>query len=600
MFLQRLLEYSDRLGLPPALYVSTPVRYVIELDGAGRLLVPEPVDTADPASPQTRRGQPHPVPRVQRTVKVRPLLLADNAEYTLGLGREASRPERVAACHAAYVAQLERCVAATGEPAVQAVCRFLEGDPLSQLRLPDDYDRGESITFRVDGRWVVDLPAVQAFWAAENDPDADPEHPAPVMQCLICGARRPALRRLQAKVKRVPGGQSSGTAIISANAEAFESYGLEASLIAPTCAVCGERFTKALNSLLAERAHHIVLGGTVLVFWTREAHPFSLRELLDTPQPEQVRELVESVRRGQPPADVDDTAFYAAVLSGSGGRAVLRDWIDTTVARVKQSLGRWFGRQAVVDAYGGPARPLGVYALAAATVRDPRKDLAPPTPRALWRAALTGTPLPVALLAEAVHRNRAERQVTRQRAALIKLVLCSRQPGLAEGAPPGEADAAMEDAMVQLDRNNPSPAYRCGRLLAVIEEAQKAALPTVKATVVDRFYGSASTAPASVFGRLLQGARPHLAKLRRDRPGAYHALQERLEEIQAGLDGFPRVLTLEEQGLFALGYYHQRAWDRAQAREAKARKAAGMATDLAEDGVAALADAESADEDKEE
>jgi len=596
MFLQRLLEYAGRLNLPPTLYAEAPVRYLIELDSAGRPLSPELVDTADPASPRTRRGQLHLVPRVQRTVKVRPQLLADNAEYTLGLGREGSKPERVAECHAAYLAQLERCARVTADPAVEAVRRFLAGDGPAGLRLPDDMDRGAAISFRVEGQWVVDLEAVQAFWAAENDPDADPDRPAPVMQCLICGARRPVLRRLQAKVKGIPGGQTAGTALISANKEAFESYGLEASLIAPTCAPCGERVTKALNSLLADPAHHTALGGAVLVFWTREEHPFSLRDLLESPQPEQVRALIESVRSGQPFPRVDETAFYAAVLSASGGRAVVRDWLDTTVAGVKRSLGRWFQRQAIVDAYGAPPRPLGIYALAAATVRDARKDLAPPIPRALWHSALTGAPLPAGLLAEAVRRNVAERRVTFQRAALIKLALCGGPWAGREGP----ADENMEDEMVQLDANNASPAYRCGRLLAVIEEAQRLAIPGINATVVDRFYGAASTAPASVFGRLLQGVRPHLAKLRRDRPAAFRALQMRLEEIQAGMSGFPRTLSLEEQGLFALGYYHQRAWDRAQAREAAARRRAGMAAGPVDEGVAALAEDDAPEKSEEE
>ena len=154
--------------------------------------------------------------------------------------------------------------------------------------------------------------------------------------------------------------------------------------------------------------------------------------------------------------------------------------------------------------------------------------------------------------------------------------------------------------MVQLDADNPSPAYRCGRLLAVIEEAQRLAVPGIKATVVDRFWGAASTAPASVYGRLLQGVRPHLAKLRRDRPGAFRALQLRLEEIQAGLTGFPRTLTLEEQGLFALGYYHQRAWDRAQAREAVARLRAGAPLDAVDENAAELAQDEATESDEEE
>jgi len=131
----------------------------------------------------------------------------------------------------------------------------------------------------------------------------------------------------------------------------------------------------------------------------------------------------------------------------------------------------------------------------------------------------------------------------------------------------------MEDTMTQLDTGHTNPAYLCGRLFAILEEAQLAALPGAKATIVDRFYGTASSAPASVFCRLLRGVQPHLAKLQRDQPGVYLALQTRLEDVQAGLSGFPRILTLEEQGLFALGYYHQRAYDRAQRKEAVRRKA---------------------------
>jgi len=518
------------------------------------------------------------VPRVQRSSAIRPLLLADNAEYTLGLARrEGQEAGRVARCRQAYLEQVEACVAQTGEPAVAAVERFLKGQPLAGLRLPADYDPGASITFRVDGVLPVDLPAVQEFWASQNAPDADGAGAAPTMTCVVCGRQRPVLRRLQSKIKGVPGGQTSGTALISANAEAFESYGLSESLIAPTCARCGECFTYGLNSLLADPAHRAYLGGTVLVFWTREEQPFSLLDYLDRPQPGDVAALLEAARRGGSQPGVDETAFYAAVLSGSGGRTVVRDWIDTTVGEVKRHLVDWFAGQRIAGAYGEGPQPLGVYALAAATVRDARKEPpAPGTPLALWGAALTGAPLPAGLLSQAVRRNRAEQGVTRPRAALIKLVLASQHP------------IQKEDRMATLDRENPSPAYLCGRLLAVIEEAQRLAVPGIKATVVDRFYGTASSAPASVFGRLLRGAQPHLAKLQRDKPGAYGAIQRRLEDIQAGLEGFPRVLTLEEQGLFALGYYHQRAADRAAAMAGAARKRAGLAAP--EDDIADLAE----------
>jgi len=564
VLLQRLVDYSWRLDLPPRLYAEVPVRYIIELDSEGWLLGPRPTDTADPASPRTRRGVRRRAPQVQRSSAIRPLLLADKADYTLAYTGSRGRPERVAACHSEYVKLLARCADCTGEPAVLAVLRFLGGDPLGQLVVDESFDPGAFITFRVDGVFPIDLPSVQAFWAQENDPES---RQAPRMQCLVCGEDRPVLGRLQAKIKGVPGGQTSGTAIISANAEAFESYGLSASLIAPTCPDCAERFTKAANELLANERSRIRLGGAAFIFWTQEEVDFDLRTFLSDPKPEDVRSLLESVRTGRPPADVDDTGFYATALSGSGGRAVVRDWIDTTVGEVKRHLSAWFARQIIVGAWGEEPQPLGLYALATATVRDAARELAPPAPRALLRSALTGVPLPPGLLYQAVRRNRAEQTVTRPRAALIKLVLL------------GQSSNEKEDFMVQLDSDNRTPAYRCGRLLAVLETVQRLAVPGAKSTIVDRFFGTASSAPASVFGRLLRGAQPHLAKLERDRPGAHIALQRRLEEIQGGIaaSGFPRILTLEEQGIFALGYYHQRAYDRAQRREASERRKAGLA-----------------------
>ena len=122
--------------------------------------------------------------------------------------------------------------------------------------------------------------------------------------------------------------------------------------------------------------------------------------------------------------------------------------------------------------------------------------------------------------------------------------------------------------MVQLDESNQTPAYLCGRLLAVLERTQRLAISGAGTTLVDRYYGTASTAPASVFGSLLTGAQAHLGKLRRDRPGAYERIQQELEEILGGLPAFPRTLSLDDQALFALGYYHQRANSRARARAA--------------------------------
>lgn len=587
MLLQRLIEYSDRLDLPPPLYKLSPVRYIIDLDIDGTVRLPQPTDTADPSNKRTKRGQQRLVPAVQRAAGIKPLLLADHAEYTFGLPREQSKPERTEQCHAAYLDLVERCASETEDAGVAAVYAFLQNDPLSQLALPEDFDRGGAITFRVANRFVTDSRAVQRFWAKEHRPQAD-DKGVRVMQCLVCGEKKPALERMLSKIKGIPGGQTSGTALISANASAFESYGLHASQIAPTCADCAERFTKALNSLLSQPETHYYLSSVMIfTFWTREESSFFLSDFMDAKKPGEIRQLIQSVRKTQFDPKLEPTHFYALSLSASGSRAVVRDWIDTTVGHVKQNLGQWFAAQEIVGYDGEPSDPLGLYALAAGTVRDMQKDLPPSTARILLRAAISKTPLPWGLLHQAIRRNRAEQGVNRQRAALIKLVLTYN-------------NKIEEDKMVQIDFDFEDPGYLCGRLLAVLERAQTAAIPGIKATIVDRFYGTASSAPQTVFPRLVRGAQAHFSKLRRDKPGTEKALQRQCEEIMGKLPpryqaeasagvpssacgirtNFPTALTPEQQGFFALGYYHQRAWSRLQAKEAGERKQAAKKEDV--------------------
>ena len=567
MLLQKLVDYSRRQEHRPSLYGEGPVHYIVNLDGDGRFQ--SMIDIADPSNRRTRRGQIRLIPQVQRAVGIRPLLLTDKADYTFGHIAEEKRADRAQRCHQAYVELVERCAAETEERDVAAVLRFLRDDPLGQVKpdeLFDPFDPSGIITFAVGNRVVVDHPAVQAFWASANAVSGEGTQ---TMQCLVCGNHRPALERLQGKVKGIPGGQTSGTSIISANEDAFLSYGQRASLISPTCAECGEGFTRGINTLLASERTRFISGNGAFVFWTRDESDFGPFASIDAPEPDRVLALLESVHRGRR-TTVDDGPFYALSLSASGGRAVVRDWIDTTVGHAKERLARWFESQRITVWSEENSRYYGLRALAFATVREPR-DLPVTTLRSLFHTAFTGNPVPWDILYQAVRRNRAEQTVTRPRAALIKLALLSHQ-----------ADY-KEDYMVQLDTENAEPAYVCGRLLAILEEIQRAAMPGVNATIVDRFYGTASTAPQTVFSRLLKGAQAHLSKLERDKRGAHVALQRRLEEVLSRIDAksnFPRTMNLEQQGLFSLGYYHQRAHSRSQARENAERRRAGGETDI--------------------
>ena len=558
MLLSKLREYADeRLGdQPPPLYASTPVAWAVAIDIDGKALSSLPISLIDPSTTRGKRGKDMIAPVVQRSSGIKPLLLADQGEYTFGRARNPEKQKRTDEAHAAYRDLLDRCYAATNEPAVRAVQRFYDQGGATQLDLGDDWDYGLKIIFVVhfeNGTICrpTDLPAVQGFWLSVNQPASDGSS-----QCLVCGDHKPALDRLQANIKGIRGGQSSGTALISANAEAFESYGLKASRTAPTCQECGEAVIRAVNHLIGGEKTSLSVGSATFVFWTSEKTPgFDFGGLLQNPDPAAVKALIASVKSGRRTTIEDMTAFYAVSLSASGGRAVVRDWIDTTVGSVKQNVTRWFDLQRITnprdeDPTGQNPKPLSLFRLAVSTVRE-AKDLPVTTGRTLFRAALAGTPLPMEIAFQAVRRNRAERNVRSERAALIKLVLLSRS-----------LSGKENDHMVALESEHPDPAYHCGRLLAVIERIQYHALGQVNASVVDRYYGAASSTPAVVFGRLLRGAQPHLAKLDGGRRGG---LQNSVMEVCDQIAQFPKTLTLEQQALFSLGYYHQKAHDRAAA-----------------------------------
>jgi CRISPR-associated protein Csd1 len=220
------------------------------------------------------------------------------------------------------------------------------------------------------------------------------------------------------------------------------------------------------------------------------------------------------------------------------------------VGKAQHNLARWFRLQRLVDWDGQVMDPYGLFPIAASIA--PKTKGAPDIPanisRSMMAAALTGAAFTPYLLYQAVRRNQAEQGITRPRAVLIKMALLSQN-----------LFDLKEDDMIELEQTNREPAYLCGRLLAELENIQKEAVPGAKATLVDRFFGTASSAPASVFGNLMRGAQPHLSKLRKEKPKIYAATQTRLEEIQEALPFFPKVLTMQEQGLFSLGYYHQRA-----------------------------------------
>ncbi|HVB21703.1 MAG TPA: type I-C CRISPR-associated protein Cas8c/Csd1 [Ktedonobacteraceae bacterium] len=561
MFLEKLSEYADQIDLPAPMYQLTPIRYVIHLDANGNFQgIDEFIDGKNKVI--LSRDAPH----CKRSSGIKPKLLVDNGEYTLGIAREKSDPRRVDEQHIAYVTQVRECAVATREPTVVAVAHFLGLPDNADIikRKKPEFDPSSNVTFRINGDYPFEQEAVQEYWAKKA---AAASEDGPVMQCLVCGEMRPPVERLPIVIKGIPGGQSTGLTLISANAAAFESYGLVASLIAPTCEVCGERFGNALNELLRKKSTRIILPPLAYIFWVRHAKEavvveddLDIPDLMDEPKPEVVKELYKAAFRGDASSTLFDApAFYAATLSASGARVVLRDWIETSVEAAQKNLARYFWLQRIQDNEGNPGYfPLQILIRATINQKSKEKPLAQ-VGEALMHVALHGGQLPSSIIHNVVRRIRANRKVQPEQAALIKMVLLSRRGTL-------NIDYERDFTMTTVNEEDTSPAYLCGRLLAQLDYIQFRALGKVNATIVDRFYGTASTAPAVVFPRLLKGAIPHLSAIRSERnkaaksyAGSLSYPDKELAKLLEHLTSFPSILRLEQQGMFALGFFHQRA-----------------------------------------
>lgn len=379
------------------------------------------------------------------------------------------------------------------------------------------------------------------------------------MRCFASGALvSPAQGHIKIKGLSDVGGLGTGDALVSFDKDAFCSYGLAKSA---NCAVSEAgvgAYAAALNDIISRHSHR--LAGARVAHWFAEEVPpeDDLFACLEAPTPAQVEaaaqhaaaELLTGIERGEKPLSLRNR-YYALTLSGASGRVMARDWMEGSFAELAEKVTCWFDDLAIVTRDGaGLAAPPKFMAVLGSCVRE-LKDLPPPFVTALWRVALTDAPIPRQAMAKALARVRVDiiqdNPMNHARMGLLKAYHMRLSRG----------ESAMSP---YLNPEHPAAAYQCGRLLAVLSSLQYRALGDVGAGVVQRFYASASATPALVLGRLTRTAQFHLNKLEHGR-GFFEL---KIAEIWGRLgDAVPTTLTLEEQSLFALGYYQQLAADRA-------------------------------------
>ncbi|HNW73217.1 MAG TPA: type I-C CRISPR-associated protein Cas8c/Csd1 [Bacteroidales bacterium] len=399
--------------------------------------------------------------------------------------------------------------------------------------------------------------------------------------CSICGKSDfPVLDQPHGMIKRVPDGQKAGCALVSYNEKAFESYNLKGNDNSSICTNCAKNYVEGLNWLLANGSENTItdkkgkekqyfsftnrknLGSdTANIYWTREEESIDDIHLLDNPDPGEITKLFDSVSQGDKRTvrGIKPNQFYSLTLSGAAARIAVRDWIEISLEDYRNNIAKWF-KEIAIHAYGETRyAPLHLLAMAGQNVKSVNDQTKARIATHLWNAALKNSTPPLWILAAILKRIRFTESsengeikdpVTPDRAALIRFILNRNNKN---------GGIMIKE---QNDPNDKSPAIVCGKIFAVMESIQRAAQgKDLNAGIRERFFSFASTSPAPAYGRLMKLSQNHISKLKHDKPGLAVLLDRQLQELCNNIDGFPTIFSLEEQGQFALGYYHQKQQD---------------------------------------
>ncbi|BAK66415.1 CRISPR-associated protein Csd1 [Sphingobium sp. SYK-6] len=573
--LQALVRYYDRLpGVAAQGWSSEKFGWCIVLNADGDAVE---VETLHDLSGKKPRPTLRVVPAaVKRTVAIAPNFLWDKSAYVLG--RTAGEGRRTVDEHAAFVAlHLER-LAGQGDVGLVALRRFLENwrpERFDELPrgTPDILDA--NILFRLEGErgYLHERPAARALveaGAVAGDGVGS--------LCLVTGEIGP-IARLHPTIKGVEGAQSSGAALVSFNLDAFTSLGKEQGANAPTSEAAAFRYGEALNKLLRRDSRNRLprpIGDTTVVFWADSSDVKAAEaadmlagdwllggadEVSDAQEAAKVREQLEKIAAGRPIQEIADgiepgTRFHILGLSPNAARLSVRFWLCQSFSDFARALAQHYQDMRVepLPFSWGAAPSVGRLLVNSTAAQRDYKNIPHALAGEVLRAVLYGGRYPQTLLATALIRLRAGDDAgSGWHAAVIRGVLV--REGRAKPLVPESGELPMS-----LQRDYQDAGYQLGRLFAVYELAQRSALGRVNASIRDKYFGAASAAPASVFPIIVRGGQNHLAKVRKEKPGWAALIERELEEIHGHLaPALPRSLTLQKQGEFAVGYYHQRA-----------------------------------------
>ena len=566
MILQALTQlYEDLLArgeIPPLGWSAINISYALCLGEDGQLeeVVPTLQEVDIGKGKTALRPQVKELPAaVKRAYGILSNFLWDNSSYMLGLD-EKGKPERSVECFEACRALHHSILDGVDTPAAKAILRYFDAwQPAEAAEHPalapylKEILKGANLMFRVSGMYAQEDPAIRAAWQTHYDMQGGAK-----MQCLVTG-NMDSIAAVHPAVSGVRGAQSSGAALVSFNSPAFCSYGREQGFNAPVGKYAAFAYTAALNHLLSGKDSVQFIGDTTVVCWAEGAEPaytdFACSALFGAELPQELTEqdlsaMLKRLANGLPctefPLD-PNRPFYILGLAPNAARLSVRFFLRDTFGALMRHVNDHHTRMEIIRPVNDPYTLLPLWAMLRETVNLNSRDKSPSPAMAAAtaRAIFTGGLYPASLLEATMLRIRAEHNITRGRAAILKAYYLRNE----------NKECPKEVLTVSLNEASTNIPYTLGRLFSVYEAVQQAANPGINTTIKDKYYNSAASTPATIFPILDGLCQKHLRKLGTGQRIYYEKQIMELKNILG--EENPLRLTLPQQGSFNLGYYHQ-------------------------------------------
>lgn len=571
MILQALVKHYETLAEQGKVsrqgWCQAKVTYALDIDAEGRLL-----GLISLKQEEERGKKKIWVPQIievpemiARSSGVSANFLCDNSKYLLGIDKDGSG-KRVLDCFQAAKEKHEAILEHVESEAAVAVKNFFKNwDPAKAKENPELLEKWEDITtggnlvFYVETQYAHEDSKIRNAW--EKSLQATGNGTQEI--CLVTG-NRTEISRIHTVIRGVQGAQSSGAALVSFNAPSFESYGKEQSFNAPVGKYAMFAYTTALNYLLSQRKYVFMLGDTTILFWAEDGEEIYQDVFMESLEPtednqEVLRGIFSNLQDGKG-IDVDgiqinpEQKFFILGLAPNAARLSVRFFYQNHFGTILSNIKKHYEQMKIVRPAWDKIEFPGVWRVLFETVNQKSKEKKPQSNMAasVFESVLSGKKYPESLYSNVMIRIRAEQgRITRGRAAIIKACLI-RNRG---------KQWTKEGSFVGLNEQCQDVAYVLGREFAVLEAIQEDANPGINSTIKDRYFNSACAAPASVFPILLKLKNSHIRKLETGKRIFYEkmltGLQGMVDVENEQFSAFPRRLSLEEQGMFILGYYHQ-------------------------------------------